>query len=229
MNTRFLSLLIFVLGVMVFVSPAQAQRHAAIARRGGARVGVVRGSRARGPLVGSAFEPYYFPDYFYEPETVEAPPTQIVIEQAAPPPPPAPAPVAHDSLVIELQGDHWVRITGSGPSPSSGQSNQPGSEPASNPPSAPPPANPQQTQAQEPPVVTPPAVLVFRDGHEEEMGKYSIIGTTIYTNADYWSSGTWTRQIKISELDVPATLKLNRERGTNFRLPSGPNEVMVRP
>jgi hypothetical protein len=30
-------------------------------------------------------------------------------------------------------------------------------------------------------------------------------------------------------LDVPATLKLNQERGAKFSLPSGPNEVMIRP
>jgi hypothetical protein len=72
-------------------------------------------------------------------------------------------------------------------------------------------------------------VLVFRDGHKEEIGKYTIMGATIYANADYWSSGSWTRQVQIIELDVPATLKLNRERGAKFSLPSGPNEVMIRP
>jgi len=30
-------------------------------------------------------------------------------------------------------------------------------------------------------------------------------------------------------LDVPATLKLNEDRGAKFSLPSGPNEVMFRP
>ena len=75
----------------------------------------------------------------------------------------------------------------------------------------------------------PPAVLVFRDGHKQEIEKYTIVGATIYTNADYWSSGSWTREVQIVELDVPATLKLNRERGAKFSLPSGPNEVMIRP
>jgi hypothetical protein len=136
---------------------------------------------------------------------------------------------APESLVIELQGDHWVRITNDSQSPTSGQSNQPGSERIPNAPPAAPPATPLQTQLQKAPIEPPPAVLVFRDAHKEEIGKYAIIGTTIYTNADYWSTGSWTRQIRIAELDVPATLKLNQERGSRFSLPSGPNEVMIRP
>jgi hypothetical protein len=72
-------------------------------------------------------------------------------------------------------------------------------------------------------------VLVFRDGHQEEVGKYTIMGSTIYISTDYWTSGSWTRKVQIAELDVPTTLKLNQERRTNFKLPSGPNEVMVRP
>lgn len=72
-------------------------------------------------------------------------------------------------------------------------------------------------------------MLVFRDGHEEEITSYTIIGNTLYARANYWTSGSWTRTIEIANLDVPATLKLNQERGSNFRLPSGPQEVMIRP
>src|SRR4029077_944363 len=106
---------------------------------------------------------------------------------------------------------------------------QPDFERASKPPSPAPPANPRRTQAAEPPSQLPPAVLVFRDGHEEEIGKYLIVGATIYTSSDYWSSGSWTRKVQMADLDVPATLKLNQERGAKFTLPSGPSEVMVRP
>jgi hypothetical protein len=52
---------------------------------------------------------------------------------------------------------------------------------------------------------------------------------TIYSKADYWSSGSWTKKIQIADLDVPATLKLNQERGLKFELPAGPNEVVVSP
>jgi hypothetical protein len=71
-------------------------------------------------------------------------------------------------------------------------------------------------------------VIVFRDGHEEEVAKYMIQGETLFTNADYWNTGSWTRKIPLSEVDIPASLKLNRDRGTKFNLPSGPNEVMIR-
>ena len=74
----------------------------------------------------------------------------------------------------------------------------------------------------------PAAVLVFRDGHTEEVEKYVIQGGVINARSDYWSTGSWTRKIPIAELDVPATLKLNEERGGKFSLPSGPSEIVVR-
>src|SRR5579863_5257297 len=223
MNTRLVTLSLVVFGATIFVPSAQAQRRAAGARRGGARIGFVRARSGGAFFAGSAFAPYYYSDYDSEPEDIEAPPPQIIIvSQAAPPA--SPAPDAHESMVLELQGDHWVRIRNNGESQTGGQSEQPESAQASDLPSAIPPATPRRTEAQEPPAALPTAVLVFRDGHKEEIGRYAIIGATIHANADYWTSGSWTRQIQIAELDVPATLKLNQERGSNFRLPSGPNE-----
>jgi len=75
----------------------------------------------------------------------------------------------------------------------------------------------------------PPAILVFRDGHQEEVKSYTIIGGTIIAKADYWVSGAWTRKIDIANLDVTATLKLNEQQGSRFRLPTGPQEVVIRP
>ena len=75
----------------------------------------------------------------------------------------------------------------------------------------------------------PPTVLVYRDGHKEEVSDYTITSGTIYSKADYWSSGSWTKKIQIADLDVPATLKLNQERGLKFVLPASPNEVIMRP
>jgi hypothetical protein len=146
----------------------------------------------------------------YEP-TLDVPPPQPVAEEPAPtatpqlPPKPAEGPV-----LLELQGDHWVRITTDGPPQVVGQSNRPEPDKASNPPTA-----------------AASALLVFRDGHKEEIGKYCIIGGTIHISAEYWRTGSWTRTVKIVDLDVPATLKLNQEQGTRFRLPSGPYEVMI--
>jgi hypothetical protein len=72
-------------------------------------------------------------------------------------------------------------------------------------------------------------VLVFRDGHQEEAAKYTIVGRTIFVKADYWSSGSWTREVPISDLDLAATRKVNEERGTKFSLPSRSGEVIFRP
>jgi hypothetical protein len=137
--------------------------------------------------------------------------------------------VSKPGFVLELQGDHWVRLTNYGELQAGEQSSQPALKPTSGPASPVPAANPHRTQAAEPSSQLPPAVLVFRDGHKEEIRKYTIVGTTVYTSSDYWNSGSWTRKIQIADLDVPETLKLNQERGAKFMLPSGPNEVMMRP
>ena len=76
--------------------------------------------------------------------------------------------------------------------------------------------------------VLPPAVLVFRDGHQEEAAQYTIIGKTISIKSDYWTTGSWTRTVQISALNLPATLQANQSRGSNFRLPSRPTEVILR-
>jgi hypothetical protein len=52
-------------------------------------------------------------------------------------------------------------------------------------------------------------------------------GDVLYTSADYWNIGSRTRKILVAELDVPASVKLNAERGAKFNLPSGPNEIVV--
>ena len=80
-----------------------------------------------------------------------------------------------------------------------------------------------------PPRELPPAVLVFRDGRTEEVSDYTIMSGTIYSKADYWTSGSWTKKIQIADLDVPATLKMNQERGVKFVLPARPNEIVMRP
>jgi hypothetical protein len=79
-----------------------------------------------------------------------------------------------------------------------------------------------------PPDKLPPAVLVFRDGHEEQVTRYIMQGNLLYTSSDYWSTGSWIREIPIGELDVPASVKRNAERGGVFSLPTSRNEVVVR-
>jgi hypothetical protein len=148
--------------------------------------------------------PYGYSDYdgYEEEPVVQQPPTAA----------PAPTvqfreePVASPAL-LELQGDQWVKVNSFATGavfPKSPSGQVAGAEMA-------------------------PAILIYRDGHREEVSTYSIIGDTIYTKADYYASGSWERKIQIADLDVPATLKQNRDRGVKFELPSGPNEVVLRP
>lgn len=182
----------------------------------------------RSAYVGYASLPYYYPLDYYErsytteplPAGAPAPPVVIVrtTEPTAEAPPPPPA----EPLMLELRGDHWVRITDSGESEVEGGSVGKGSGRNSRPRSV---SSDREMQVRK----VPAAVLVFRDGHQELTEKYTIIGPDIYTSADYWVGGSWTKKIPLAELDVPATLQLNRERGVRFNLPSAPNEVVVRP
>jgi hypothetical protein len=75
----------------------------------------------------------------------------------------------------------------------------------------------------------PPTTFVFRDGHQEQSSDYSIISGVIYARGDYWNTGHWSKQIRVSELDLPATMKANQNQGASFRLPTAPNEVITRP
>jgi hypothetical protein len=128
-------------------------------------------------------------------------------------------------LIIELQGDRFVRLSG-------GEANAPQAvsttsarlrRPAVNTKVT---SNPEQ-QLQGPEL--PPAVLVFRDGKRQEVTNYTIIGPALYESASYWTSGYWTKKILLADLDLPATVKTNQDRGVNFILPSAPNQIITRP
>jgi hypothetical protein len=224
MKNRLVVLSLVVLGAMVFVSSAKAQRRVAFASAR-SRTGFSHLRRPQRFDLGSAFGSYFYSDYDSEPGlTQEAPPQSFLLQAAPLPPSSASSSSPHESLVLELEGNRWVRIRTFGESQTSGTSSQAQSERESDLSTAAP-----RPVDVEPPREVPAAVLVFRDGRQEEIGKYMVMGATIYTSADYWSTGSWTRKIAIAELDVPATLKINQQRGARFSLPSGPNEVMIRP
>jgi hypothetical protein len=129
-------------------------------------------------------------------------------------------------ILIERQGNDWVKVSSYKEAPASGQVEPAKAVASGNQQRA---TSPGEKAADEPSGVIPPAVLVFRDGHQEEVKSYTIIGNTLYAKSDYWNGGAWTRRIQIANLDVPATLKVNQEHGSQFRLPSGPQEIMIRP
>ena len=207
--------------------PAMVSRGSAVGRR------FVRMRHGRRVFAGSGFGPNYYPYYdsdyypYYNPqdynsqgETDQVPPVPFRAQTAAPAVP-ANAPKPPESLVMELRGDRWVRLTSYGPMAIAGETGEPQSKAAQ---TKGPVAFVQAQAASE----LPPAVLVFRDGHQEEAGKYTIVGTTICIKTDYWSTGSWTRKIPIAELNLAATLQANQERGVKFSLPSRPSEVIVR-
>src|SRR5215469_15195646 len=126
-----------------------------------------------------------------------------------------------ESLILENRGGQWVRILSASQMPVA----QRYAEPAASSSGA------EATSSRgspKPPDKLPPAVFVFRDGHEEQVIRYIMQGNLLYTSSDYWSTGSWIREIPIAELDVPASVKRNAERGGVFSLPTSRNEVVVR-
>lgn len=172
--------------------------------------------------------PYWMDDgYAPNPQT----PSVIVIQT----PPVATASSAKPSeetkpvtpLMIEWQGDRYVRREANSAGARTNQSDyvaesktQPGQKHSS---SAIPPPITTSTPAE-----PPPATFVFRDGHREQSSDYSIISGVIYARGDYWTNGSWVKQIPVSQLDLPATFTANQEQGVTFRLPAAPNEVVTR-
>lgn len=58
-----------------------------------------------------------------------------------------------------------------------------------------------------------PTVLVFRDGHQQEVTNYAIMGQTVYV------FDTRPHKYALADLDVPATVKMNDDRGVEFKVP----------
>lgn len=161
----------------------------------------------------------------------------LIILQAPPAAAPASdrfaAPPQSQPLMIELQGDHYVHV--SGPEVSGSEMIGPDSvgQAADRKPTdrqtttgkrADPDANPSPVLPQ-----LPPAVLIFRDGHHEEASEYTIADGILYTRGDPYSGGPWNRKINLSSLNLPETIASNQTRGLTFRIPTSPNEVILRP
>lgn len=156
-------------------------------------------------LLGTPFL-YDYADYPLEPYGYDVEPPPVAMA----PPPPRPVvlqPPPAEPLLLEWRGDRWVRVD----------------------PNSPTSILPAPAKATTVPPAPPSAVLVFADGHKEEVSRYMIVGTTMYANSDYWTTGAWTKKILLSSLDLPASLRANQERGSKLLLPGGPNEVVIGP
>ena len=165
-----------------------------------------------------------WPDYLPSNET--APSVIIVQAPAAPVEKPATKseePKSAAPLLIEWQGDRYVRRT---PAAANPRTDQPDyiadAKPAGTTSAVTTNHVAQQAEAL-------PTTFIFRDGHREQSSDYSIISGVIYARLDYWTTGQWSKQIRLSDLDLPATFKANQDLGVKFRIPSAPNEVVTRP
>jgi hypothetical protein len=227
---------IVMLGATLIVLPGHAQVHGmggvGPGSRPGNPVGPGRRTGFAGPgrrnfFAGSTFLPYgcFDPDFDQgdDPDSREAsPPVQVHVEPPAQPPVPPPPPA--DSLLLEFHDGQYVRIPTGGhlPNPQELMSADSSRGPSARPGVA------NLKGAPLPVPALPRAVLIFRDGHKQEVERYVIQSDVIYAGSDYWSTGSWSNKIPIAQLDVPATLKLNQQRGTKFSLPVGPSEIAVR-
>jgi hypothetical protein len=60
-----------------------------------------------------------------------------------------------------------------------------------------------------------PIVLIYRDGHQQEVSNYAIVGQTLY------DLGTFVaRKIPLADLNLKATIKANDDRGVEFSVPT---------
>jgi hypothetical protein len=128
-------------------------------------------------------------------------------------------PLTSEPLMIELQGNRYVRFGGRQQSAERGTTAPPDYAAAEA-------GNSSRAQIQS---ELPPTVLIFRDGHREQVPEYAIVGSTLYAHEDYWQSGLWMKNIQLSTLNIPATVRANQDNGIKFALPSAPNEVITRP
>ena len=165
--------------------------------------------------------PGYYADYSLQP--IPEPQPQVVVVQGAPAPAPQAAPSSQvEPLILELHGDRYVQVSGPQAEKEETVTTLNQAELLA------PKAAGKITKAS-PPQPLPPVTLVYRDGHREQVGGYTIIDGTLYAQGDYWSDGYWTKKIQLSALNLPATKSASQKDGVNFMLPSSPNEVVTRP
>jgi hypothetical protein len=184
---------------------------------GGFRHGGFGGNHGRGFGRSLVFfgDPFLDTDYVSQPESSR--PSVVIVQPniatATPVEPKA------EPLLIEWQGDRYVRFSGQHESVASVPLDYSAASETSGPGKRVPSLQ----------VEPPPAVLVYRDGHREAVSDYVIASGNLYARGDYYRDGYWTKTVQLSALDIPATLAANSTSGVKFVLPSGPNEVVTRP
>jgi hypothetical protein len=143
----------------------------------------------------------------------------IIVMQAPPPAEPERATPPAQPLLIELQGDHYVRLSGDDTSGAQIIDRESAQE-----------ATALAGAAHPVPVREPVStLLVFRDGHREEVSDYTITDGILYAHGDYYGDGASNKKVELSALNLSETVASNRSRGVAFRLPRAAIEVIVGP
>jgi hypothetical protein len=172
-----------------------------------------------------SYDPLLYDALYREGYPVASQPPVIVVQPAASDRSQSIAPAAQapaQPLMIELQGDRYVRV--SGEESSTAEMISPRKPDAEHPSSH----TARSTSAARA-TTTAPAVLVFRDGRRQEVSDYTIVDGALYTRANYYTGGSWNQKIELRSLNISETIAANQTRGVNFQLPTSPNEVMIRP
>jgi hypothetical protein len=68
----------------------------------------------------------------------------------------------------------------------------------------------------------PATALVFRDQHVEEVHNYAIAGGTLWV-----LNQQAAKKIPLDQLDIPATTKMNDDRGVDFQVPGPSLQLMI--
>ena len=183
----------------------------------GPREGFNRRGNGRAAYAIPFFDPFYADYVSSAGYPVPSQPPVILLQAppaAAAPEPPTPT----QPLMIELQGDRYVRISGDEVSQSQMMDRMPAAQPAM-----------RSIATTSPKLARASTLLVFRDGRHEEISDYTIADGVLYAAADYYTSGAWNRKIPLTSLNLPDTIASNQGRGVQFHVPSSPNEVIVGP
>lgn len=72
--------------------------------------------------------------------------------------------------------------------------------------------------APEPAIAVQTTILIFKDGHKQQLGNYAIVGANLYD----LSPGR-RQKVALADLDLPATQKANDDEGNDFRVPQLPD------
>lgn len=167
----------------------------------------------------SAYPLAFFSDPFFSEDLPAAQPAVIVMQTpTAAQPEPERFPPPAEPLLIELQGDRYVLLSGE-ISPATQLTDR---ESAPN-------LGLHEAGSSGHIAERQPAILVFRDGHREEISDYTIAQGILYDQGSYSTHGIWNRKIELSSLNLSETVNSNLARGIRFQVPHAPNEVIVGP